>query len=167
MSEFYLTDEHYRIAEENGIERIRVYQRVNENGWDIQRAITQPVKRHSTVWREHEELANKNGIKCTTFISRIKKGMTPKEAATTPVGSIPKRRKITKGKLTKEHYAIAEANGIPRATVAARVYTYDWTVEEAISTPRYCGRGHKNLKRRTFVANQLYKKEVRGYDSIV
>ncbi|MGL5330399.1 MAG: hypothetical protein ACRDD7_14105 [Peptostreptococcaceae bacterium] len=40
----YLTDEHFKIAEKNGICRNTLKTRVNDLCWDIQRAITQPVR---------------------------------------------------------------------------------------------------------------------------
>lgn len=39
-----ITEEHYKIAEQNGIDRRNVYQRVWGLGWDVDRAITQPLR---------------------------------------------------------------------------------------------------------------------------
>ncbi len=38
-----ITEEHYKIAEQNGIDRNNVYQRVWTLDWDIDRAITKPL----------------------------------------------------------------------------------------------------------------------------
>jgi hypothetical protein len=80
----FLTDEHYLIAEQNGISKRNVYQRWYYYGYDIQRAITEPLKTCSNVWSEWKEVCKSNGISNDCFNMRIKKGMPPEEAATMP-----------------------------------------------------------------------------------
>lgn len=40
-----ITYEDYEKAAKNGISKTNVYLRVNESGWDIERAITVPVRK--------------------------------------------------------------------------------------------------------------------------
>ncbi len=83
----YLLDEHYEIAAANGICKKYVYQRVYEYGWEIKRAITQPVKKYKTgIWEKWKAVCEKNGIKKRVFHLRIHKyNMSPEEAATRPL----------------------------------------------------------------------------------
>ena len=41
---FYITPEDFRIAEENGISKDTLLSRVRKLGWDIDKAITKPVR---------------------------------------------------------------------------------------------------------------------------
>ncbi|EEL78780.1 hypothetical protein bcere0028_56090 [Bacillus cereus AH1271] len=78
-----ITDDQYLIANKNGISKKNVYQRVNEYGWSIEKAITQPL--HNTKNRKTDRalmlLAELNGINYATYRQRIKDGMNPHEAA--------------------------------------------------------------------------------------
>lgn len=40
-----LTEKDYEIAARNGISKMNVYLRVNKRGWEIERAITVPVRK--------------------------------------------------------------------------------------------------------------------------
>lgn len=83
----YLLEEHYETAEENGISKKNVYQRVYEYGWKIERAITEPVKKYRTgIWEKWKAACEKNGVSRRAFYVRVNKyKMTPKEAATRPL----------------------------------------------------------------------------------
>lgn len=78
-----ITDEQYLIANKNGISKKNVYQRVNEYGWSIEKAITKPL--YNTKNRKTDRnlmlLAELNGINYATYRQRIKDGMDPHEAA--------------------------------------------------------------------------------------
>ncbi|MBM6649045.1 hypothetical protein [Bacillus sp. RIT 809] len=78
-----ITDEQYLIANKNGISKKNVYQRVNEYGWSIEKAITKPI--YNTNKRKTERalmlLAELNGVNYATYRQRIKDGMDPHEAA--------------------------------------------------------------------------------------
>lgn len=78
MDEERLTAEDYAIARSNGISRQRAYQRFWNNGWDKQRAITQPL--NSSLWRTYGKICEENGVSRYTFYYRIRKGMKPEEA---------------------------------------------------------------------------------------
>lgn len=80
----YLTEDKYEIAEENGISRKVVFRRVVENGWDITRAITEPVntKHHPTgAWERWQHVAV---VSYQNFRTRLSRGWTEAEAALTP-----------------------------------------------------------------------------------
>lgn len=130
ITQTYLTDEDYKKAEENGINRNNAYARFYVYGWSVEDTISKPVKDlKDTAWHKHKELAEKNGIKQNTFYGRIHKGMTPYEAATTPkkkFGGFAGKRVIT-----DEMIAIAASNGISEATLRHRYYSYNWDLERA------------------------------------
>ncbi|NTW72883.1 MAG: hypothetical protein HGA49_11675 [Eubacteriaceae bacterium] len=84
------------LAKQNGISRQTFRLRICVFGWDQERAATQPLQnRKSNIVllcekrrifpKEILNLAIKNGIKRNTFYVRIRRGMSPEEAATKPV----------------------------------------------------------------------------------
>ena len=104
-----ITDEDYERASKNGISKSNVYQRVNEYGWELERAITVPVrKRKGGVNTGMITLAERNGISKPTLFKRIKNGMDPYEAATKPKGYAA-------------HLELARKNGIKDVTFYQRV----------------------------------------------
>lgn len=78
-----LTTEHYEIAAKNGISAQSLYNRRENLKWPIEKCITWPVQ-EKVNWNDWKELAAKSGIGYGGFWKRIKKGMTPMEAATMP-----------------------------------------------------------------------------------
>lgn len=78
-----LTKENYEIAKENGISPQTAYHRHTKLKWPIEKCITEPIAEKSG-WEEWGEIATNAGIPYKTFVKRRKRGMTPKEAATTP-----------------------------------------------------------------------------------
>ncbi|WP_064774770.1 hypothetical protein [Bacillus cereus] len=78
-----ITGEQYLIANRNGISKKNVYQRVNEYGWSIEKAITKPLNntKNKKTDRHLMLLAELNGINYATYRQRIKDGMDPHEAA--------------------------------------------------------------------------------------
>ncbi|MFA2694540.1 hypothetical protein [Bacillus mycoides] len=80
----YITDEHYLLANRNGISKKNVNQRVHEYGWTVEKAISHPLHKASKGKQNRAMalLAEKNGISYQTYIKRIKKGIDPHEAAT-------------------------------------------------------------------------------------
>lgn len=123
----YITPEEYAIGEKNGIDRHRVYHRVNYDRWTVERAITEPVKPNRAIYKDWEDLCKENGISYETFRKRItNKKMTPYEAAT---------YQIPETKIKPEHKALAAKNGISENTLKCRVYQYKWTPERAATEP--------------------------------
>lgn len=82
-----LTDNDYSIAQANGVDRLLVYRRVNEHGWDIERAISEQVNekhRPTGAWGCWKQIATENGVSHQLFRTRLSRGMTESEAAQTP-----------------------------------------------------------------------------------
>ena len=122
----YISPEHYKIAESNGIGRKTLYTRVHLYDWDVERAITQPVRKGPSVWEAWKDVSKVNRA---AFYVRVSRGMTHEEAALTPPG------RKNKGKLTKADYERAAANGIAKGTLEGRVYVFKWDVERAVTQP--------------------------------
>jgi hypothetical protein len=123
-----ISPEQYKIAKANGIDRNTLHTRVYVNDWELGRAITQPVKRQQDLWKQWGPVSK---VAYSTFYMRMKKGMTPEEAATLPPGK-PKK---PPGRITPEDIKRAEANGICKATLHSRVFIYNWPIEKAITRP--------------------------------
>ena len=80
----FISEAEYQTAEANGIDRMLVYRRVNEQGWDNERAITEPVndKHHATgAWKKWEHIAV---VTYQNFRTRLSRGMSEELAALTP-----------------------------------------------------------------------------------
>lgn len=83
VNDVHVTKKEFDKAQENGISRKILHQRI-KNNWSTERAITEPVnkqKKHG----EYRKIAESNGISRYTFYARVKRGMDPKEAATKPL----------------------------------------------------------------------------------
>ena len=81
---FYITPEDFKIAEENGISKSTLISRVRKLGWDIDRAITKPVRSKRKFTKEQIKIMEENGVDRNTASGRLKKGWDPKEALTRP-----------------------------------------------------------------------------------
>lgn len=127
----YLTPEDFEIAEANGINRQRAFDRFYKDGWSKKRAITQPMARKRPEFKQYKEICAANGINFTTFHARMNSGWTAEEASTKPIGyKLPRKLKIT-----PEQFATAEANGISKGALWNRVSGLRWPIEKAITVP--------------------------------
>jgi hypothetical protein len=126
----YLTPNDYHIAEQNGISKHNVEQRFYTYGWPKDRAITYPIKIRKDIWNQYKD---QSVVSVSTFRRRLKDGMPPELAASTPRG----KRDRSGAKITLSVIQRAEQNGIGMETLKARVYTYKWSVEKAVTTPAY------------------------------
>lgn len=85
------TDEDIKIAESNGINERNLRQRVQEYGWDVQKAITEPIAKRgrykrSSSYGQWKDICEKNGISYDTFNTRVVRyGWSESQAANTPV----------------------------------------------------------------------------------
>lgn len=136
---YYITDEHLGIAKKNGIKEATVWSRVRLYGWSIQRAITEvPKKRKTTGWNKWKQVALSNGICYETFVTRVHRGMTAEESATTSpldeTESLNRARK-TNIKFPDEYYERAKKNGISRENLYQRVTKCGWSLEDACTIP--------------------------------
>ena len=89
----YISSVNYAIAQENGISKATLRNRVWNLGWGIKRAVTEPVREKENNNSEWIEVAKENEINRNTFYSRIKSGWSAERAATTPVGKKGRPRK--------------------------------------------------------------------------
>lgn len=126
MTRIYITDEQYLIANRNGISKKNVYQRVNEYGWSVEKAITQPL--HNTKNKKTDRtlmlLAELNGVNYGTYKKRIKDGMDPHEAA------------VKSSKYSVE-FQIALDNGVGAEAFYARIRRGMTPYEAATQPPKY------------------------------
>lgn len=143
------TESQYKIAEQNGISRQTVNQRIKKGKKTIEQAITEPLSgEFARKYRKYVELAKKNGIDYKTFRSRILYGKrrkwTPEEAATVPATVY---RKINYQKPSKEEIKQAASIGVSEKLLDQRL-RHGWTMERAITSPvgtSYEGK-EKNVK---------------------
>jgi hypothetical protein len=153
---YYFTDEDVKRAESNGISYKNMYNR-RALGWDKEKAITAPLDQHprTALWHQYEDIAvvSRNG-----FERRIKKGMTPYEAATKPP---PK--KWGKRKYTDEDLRIAAENGISEYCLKQRIYNYKMSVEEARTRPLHQKRG-KGLRKKNY--SKTHWNYLQGYKGV-
>ena len=81
---FYITPEDFKIAEENGISKSTLISRVRKLGWDIDRAITKPVRSKRKFTEEEIKTMEENGIDRDVAAGRMYWGWTLEEAITKP-----------------------------------------------------------------------------------
>ena len=81
---FYITPEDFKIAEENGISKSTLISRVRKLGWDIDRAITKPVRSKRKFTEEEIKAMEENGIDRDVAAGRMYWGWTLEEAITKP-----------------------------------------------------------------------------------
>lgn len=134
----YVTPHDFEIAKLNGITESALTQRVYNYGWDIDRAITQPMrvsKSFESVWRKWERVATKNGVDRENFVKRVRAlGWTEEESAT-----IKKGQGRPSGMWTKEELETAKRNGIEGNSMSvprARINMLGWSREDAVNTPK-------------------------------
>ena len=81
---FYITPEDFKIAEENGIPEYVVTTRVRKLGWDVDKAITKPVRVKRKFTEEEIKTMEENGIDRNTVSCRLQWGWALGEAITKP-----------------------------------------------------------------------------------
>ncbi|KAB2337631.1 hypothetical protein F7731_08530 [Cytobacillus depressus] len=121
----HLTDDDYKLAEQNGISRQTAYHRFYSLGWSAEKTVNTPLNKSSkdrSLWRKK---CDEIGLKYSTFQKRVRKGMKPEDAFYLP----------RKPKLSLKQIEIASSNGIGMNTVMNRVYNQKWDVERAITEP--------------------------------
>lgn len=135
----YLTEQDYLDGLNVGIKRNTLFHRVYRMGWTVEKALTTPVAKYNDPEMDKwKAIAKKNGIKVETFYSRVGKGWTYEDAATTqPLsrGQVLHRCNSSKPRVfTDEEIAIAKANGLKYTTILSR-NRRGWPNERAISEP--------------------------------
>lgn len=144
MTDNFLTPEDYEIAEKNGISRELAYSRFYNNHWEKERAITQPKRGTTSVWKQWKEVAEANGIRESTFYSRLNVGLEPEEAATKEVA---KNGAGGSKHFSDELLERAATNGITPRRLYSRVFECGWDIMTAVTTPLVpCHEAHKYKK---------------------
>jgi len=137
--EFYITPDHYRIAEQNGICARLVTDRVRVQGWPIEEAITKP-SRKANKYGKWTDIAKENNISMDAFYKRVTVlGMSIEKAATMPV---MQRRDIIEAmaelKRNNTIYPIANIKKAEQKGVKYDSYRWrlrhGWSVEDATNT---------------------------------
>ncbi|ULT55429.1 hypothetical protein L1999_20315 [Neobacillus drentensis] len=78
-----LTDAQWKVAEQNGIPRQYVRNRL-QKGWSEERAITDPVRPYKGLYKKYYHKCREIGLSREGFNKRLRMGMTPEQAATEP-----------------------------------------------------------------------------------
>lgn len=140
---WYITSDDEEKAEKNGISRTLLHFRVNQMGWDIEKAVNTPVKksRPRGSLNKYAALAKENGIAYKTMLERINRmGWEPLEAATKPLETLEEKRERQskfaekQRKHPKEMVELAKKNGIGYQTFRLRVKAGK-SYEEAATRP--------------------------------
>lgn len=137
---YYLTPEHFEIAEKNGISRDRLQQRVYQQNWSIERAIAQPMIKPKNIWKDWQELAEAHGVCMNTFYYRVRAGREPREAATAPSSKL--------SRIPSWVWEKAERNGISKKVLSSRVHGYKWDLERACTEPLNPRGGNRRKSRK-------------------
>lgn len=163
----FITDDQYNTAFKNGISKRRVEHRVRAMYWDIERAITQPVKNRSAkyITNDVREEAAKLGISYSLIRKRISSGMTLNDAITTPLAD-KKQQAENARKNNKKYpdwvYKKLEENAISTSTFYKRINKSRWSVIEACTKPVMSNREKGLLnkdKRKIVFGKALYCKQ--------
>ncbi|OMC87433.1 hypothetical protein BK128_08380 [Viridibacillus sp. FSL H7-0596] len=94
---YFITPEDYEKARLNGIEKQRLYQRVYQCGWDIEKAIREPLmtgNERRCHPKKYQDIAAANGIDYPTYKSRLSRGWGYFRASTQPMK--PRNKKLAK-----------------------------------------------------------------------
>ncbi len=132
---WYITPQHYSIAEENNISPRTLEQRVRDNGWHIEKAISEPVRPRKT-YGQWIKIAEQNGICSNTFRVRVNLyGWSNERAATEAL--MNRQEHMSKILKRQRNYPLsfieqAEKNGICYNTFLSRMHR-GWSMEEASS----------------------------------
>ena len=112
---FYITPEDFKIAEENGIPEYVVTTRVRKLGWDVDRAITKPVRVKRKFTEEEIKTMEENGIDRDVAAGRRYWGWTLEEAITKP------KKKGRQYVYPEWVYKEANKNGISYSALGNRI----------------------------------------------
>ncbi|WOL25737.1 hypothetical protein [Pectobacterium phage PcaP2EGY] len=118
-----------------GITRVLLHSRYYQRDWSLERATTEPVnKKTPSEHKSYIAVAQVNGIGRSTYLTRVRGGMSKEEASTKPVAKRgrPKGTHCTDRPYTPEQLALAESNGISRQALNGRLKR-KWDIERAIT----------------------------------
>ena len=112
---FYITPEDFKIAEENGIPEYVVTTRVRKLGWDVDKAITKPVRAKRKFTKEEIKTMEENGVNQNIAANRMYWGWNLEEAITKP------KKKGRQYVYPEWVYKEADKNGISYSALGNRI----------------------------------------------
>ena len=121
---FYITPEDFKIAEENGISKDTLIMRVRKLGWDVDKAITKPVRIKRKFTEEEIKTMKENGIDRNTVSCRLQWGWTLEDAITKP------KKRGRQSIYPEWVYKEANKNGISYSALGNRIRS-GMSLEEA------------------------------------
>lgn len=126
----YITPEHFAIAKSNGISQRNLTRRVYIDGWSINRAITQPIKKHNFT---QEQLKKFYALEYSReqIHYYFKKYKTFERAYEIALKNKNKPKRI----FSDEQKEIILKSEIPYARVYQRVFFNGWSFEDATTIP--------------------------------
>lgn len=144
-----VSQEQYDQAASIGVSRSQVNARL-WMGWEVERAVSTPLRVSNRGGDEFTRLADENGIARTTYRNRVNRGWDKLRAATepplTPAQALDHAQQ-SKRIVTKEQAEIARANGISHQTMHTRLRLLGWDVTRAITEkPKLGNRGRSGAK---------------------
>ena len=145
-----LLEEHFEKAMESGITRVLLHSRYYQRGWSLERATTEPVNvRVPSEHTSYIDVAYERGISRSTYLTRIRGGMSKEEASTKPVAKRgrPKGTHRTCRPYTDEQLEIANSRGISRQMLDRRL-ARGWHLERAL-TANHCEEWIRNHGEKT------------------
>jgi hypothetical protein len=157
-----LEEHHFEIALSFGITRVLLHSRYYQRGWSLERATTEPVnKKVASEHTSYIDVAQVNGISRSTYLTRVRGGMTKEEASTKPVSKRgrPKGTHRTCRPYTDEQLALANSRGISRQMLNGRLKR-GWHLERAL-TANHCEEWIRNHgeKAQMFVSRKQRSRE--------
>lgn len=93
----FISDEHIERAKRNGVNYFNLYNRIVNLGWDIEKAIIEPIKtKEDRIFTDEQLLrARENGISRQNLYNRIVVyGWDVERALTEPIRNVRKFRRI-------------------------------------------------------------------------
>lgn len=112
---FYITPEDFRIAEENGISKDTLLSRVRKLGWDVDKAITTPVRAKRKFTKEEIKTMEENGVNQNIAANRMYWGWNLEKAITKP------KKKGRQYVYPEWVYKEANKNGISYSALGNRI----------------------------------------------
>ena len=143
---FYITPEDYKIAEENGISKDTLLSRVRKLGWDVDKAITKPVRAKRKFTEEEIKTMEENGVNRNIAAGRRYWGWTLEEAIT-------KSKKKGRQYVYPEWvYKEADKNGISYSALGNRI-------RRGMSLEEACTRKMITREEALVIARKKYKEK--------
>ena len=143
---FYITPEDFKIAEENGISKDTLLSRVRKLGWDIDKAITKPVRVKRKFTKEEIKTMEENGVNQNIAANRMYWGWNLEEAITKP------KKRGRQYVYPEWVYKEADKNGISYSALGNRI-------RRGMSLEEACTRKMITREEALVIARKKYKEK--------